>query len=58
MYWICYTAGGKQRHESSSATPPRTVSIIFPVGVDVSIASLNETKPIPNEENVSSARSK
>ena len=41
---------------SSSATAPSTVKTIFPAGVDVSIASVTETKSMPSAENSSSAR--
>ena len=41
---------------SSSATAPRTVKIIFPVGVLVSICSENEQNSMPRLLNVSSAR--
>ncbi len=43
---------------SSSATAPKTVKTILPAGVDVSICSENETKSIPNDLNVSNARSR
>ena len=43
---------------SSSATAPRTVKTIFPVGVEVSICSEKETKSIPRARNVSKALSK
>jgi len=42
---------------SSSATAPRTVKIIFPAGVDVSICSLRLTKAMPRELKVSRTRS-
>src|ERR1039458_5345704 len=43
---------------SSSATAPRTVKIIFPVGVLVSTFSERDTKSIPSAWNCSSALSK
>jgi len=46
------------RDRSSSATAPRTVKIILPVGVEVSICSLYETNSIPKARNVSRARSR
>jgi hypothetical protein len=46
------------RLRSSSATAPRTVNTSLPAGVAVSIASLTETKLMPSEPNVSSARSR
>ena len=46
------------RLRSSSATAPRTVKIIFPVGVEVSTCSDSETNSMPRERKVSSARSR
>ena len=43
---------------SSSATAPKTVNTIFPVGVEVSICSERETNSIPRDLKVSSARSR
>ena len=43
---------------SSSATAPRTVNIILPVGVVVSICSLRLTNAMPSALNVSKARSR
>ncbi len=45
------------RLRSSSATAPRTVNTIFPVGVLVSTCSERETNSIPKALKVSSARS-
>ena len=43
---------------SNSATAPRTVNIILPVGVVVSICSLRLTNAMPSALNVSKARSR
>ena len=43
------------KERSNSATAPRTVKTIFPVGVDVSTCSEMETKSIPTPRNVSKA---